>query len=507
MSETSEDEAQLHNSDEEEEEDLESDDNADEEDEEGDNISSEEGATTAENGSEQKLTWKDLGLNETLCQACEELKWKAPSKIQKEAIPVALQGKDVIGLAETGSGKTGAFALPILQALLENPQRYFALVLTPTRELAFQIGEQFEALGSGIGIKCCVVVGGMDMVAQGLQLAKKPHIIIATPGRLVDHLENMKGFNLKAIKYLVMDEADRILNMDFEVELDKILKVLPRERRTFLFSATMTKKVKKLQRASLKDPVKVEVSNKYQTVEQLQQSYLFIPVKYKDVYLVHILNELAGNSFMIFCSTCNNTVKTALMLRALGLAAIPLHGQMSQNKRLAALNKFKAKNRSILISTDVASRGLDIPHVDVVVNFDIPTHSKDYIHRVGRTARAGRSGRAITMVSQYDIELYQRIEHLLGKQLPLYKCEEDEVMALQERVAEAQRTAKLELKDIEENQKGGGKGRKRGAGDNQDDSEHFTGARKRMKPMGGNVGSGGKKNFGKKNWNKGKQKR
>ncbi|KAH8241016.1 hypothetical protein KR026_010294 [Drosophila bipectinata] len=459
---------------------------------------------------DQKLTWKDLGLNDTLCQACDELKWKAPSKIQREAIPVALQGKDVIGLAETGSGKTGAFALPILHALLENPQRYFALVLTPTRELAFQIGEQFEALGNSIGIKCCVVVGGMDMVAQGLQLAKKPHIIIATPGRLVDHLENMKGFNLKAIKYLVMDEADRILNMDFEVELDKILKVLPRDRRTFLFSATMTKKVKKLQRASLKDPVKVEVSNKYQTVEQLQQYYLFIPVKYKDVYLVHILNELAGNSFMIFCSTCNNTVKTALMLRALGLAAIPLHGQMSQNKRLAALNKFKAKNRSILISTDVASRGLDIPHVDVVLNFDIPTHSKDYIHRVGRTARAGRSGKAITLVSQYDIELYQRIEHLLGKQLPLYKCEEDEVMALQERVAEAQRTAKLELKDLEDTK--GGRGHKRG-GDNHDDSEHFTGARKRMKPMGGGGGGGkgskggGKKGFGQKSWNKGGKKR
>lgn len=194
------------------------------------------------------------------------------------------------------------------------------------------------------------------MVAQALQLAKKPHILIGTPGRLLDHLENTKGFNLKAIKYLVMDEADRILNMDFEVEMDKILKVIPRERRTFLFSATMTKKVKKLQRASLQEPVKVEVSNKFQTVEQLQQYYIFIPVKYKDVYLVHILNELSGNSFMIFCSTCNNTVKTALMLRSLGLAAIPLHGQMSQNKRLAALNKFKSKSRSILISTDVASR-------------------------------------------------------------------------------------------------------------------------------------------------------
>ncbi|XP_034473262.1 probable ATP-dependent RNA helicase DDX47 [Drosophila innubila] len=516
MSETSEDdqahlqtsEEELSGEEEQENTDAEEDDGAENADEQTNNDTEDASEDEKPTNDEKALTWKDLGLNDTLCKACEELKWKAPSKIQKEAIPVALQGKDVIGLAETGSGKTGAFALPILHSLLENPQRYFALVLTPTRELAFQIGEQFEALGSGIGIKCCVVVGGMDMVAQGLQLAKKPHIIIATPGRLVDHLENLKGFNLKAIKYLVMDEADRILNMDFEVELDKILKVLPRERRTFLFSATMTKKVKKLQRASLKDPVKVEVSNKYQTVDQLQQYYLFVPVKYKDVYLVHILNELAGNSFMIFCSTCNNTVKTALMLRALGLAAIPLHGQMSQNKRLAALNKFKAKNRSILISTDVASRGLDIPHVDVVVNFDIPTHSKDYIHRVGRTARAGRSGQAITMVSQYDIELYQRIEHLLGKQLPLYKCEEDEVMALQERVAEAQRTAKLELKDLEDS-KGykGGKGNKRAAAGDHDDSEQFTGARKRMKPMGGKgKGNNSKGAAGaKKNWSRGKK--
>lgn len=205
-------------------------------------------------------------------------------------------------MAETGSGKTAAFALPILQALLENPQRYFALILTPTRELAFQISEQFEALGTGIGVKSAVIVGGMDMMSQALVLAKKPHIIIATPGRLLDHLENTKGFNLRALKFLVMDEADRILNMDFEVEVDKILKVcknffcvnfvyyliailflkvIPRERRTFLFSATMTKKVKKLQRACLQDPVKVEVSTKYQTVEKLQQYYIFIPAKFK----------------------------------------------------------------------------------------------------------------------------------------------------------------------------------------------------------------------------------
>ncbi|KAL1375683.1 hypothetical protein pipiens_017354 [Culex pipiens pipiens] len=427
--------------------------------------------------SEKTVSWEEMGLIDTLCEACKALKWKAPSKIQREAIPLALQGKDVIGLAETGSGKTGAFALPILQALLENPQRYFAVVLTPTRELAYQISEQFEALGASIGVKCCVIVGGMDMVSQALQLARKPHIIIATPGRLVDHLENTKGFNLKA------------------VELDKILKVLPRERRTFLFSATMTKKVKKLERASLKDPVKVEVSSKYQTVEKLLQYYVFIPAKFKDVYLVHILNELAGNSFMIFCSTCNNTVRTALMLRALGLAAVPLHGQMSQNKRLASLNKFKGKDRQILISTDVASRGLDIPHVDVVLNFDIPTHSKDYIHRVGRTARAGRAGKAVTFVTQYDVELYQRIEHLLGKKLPEFKCEEDEVMALQERVGEAQRTARLELKDIEERKGMKRKGRGKGGDSDDDDTEQFNGARKRIKKNGAGGGGKGKGKF------------
>ncbi|GLV32961.1 porthos [Carabus blaptoides fortunei] len=325
------------------------------------------------------------------------------------------------------------------------------------------------------------------MMSQALTLAKKPHILIATPGRLVDHLENTKGFNLRALKFLVMDEADRILNMDFEVEVDKILKVIPRERRTFLFSATMTKKVQKLQRASLKDPVKVEVSTKYQTVDKLQQYYLFIPVKFKDVYLVHMLNEMAGNSFMIFCSTCNNTIRTALMLRNLGFTGIPLHGQMSQNKRLASLTKFKAKNRSILISTDVASRGLDIPHVDVVINFDIPTHSKDYIHRVGRTARAGRSGKAITFVSQYDVELYQRIEQLIGKELALYKTEDEEVMVLQERVAEAQRVAKMEMKDLTD--KKGGKRRK---ADVDDDTEETTGVRKRIKG-----GSGGGKFKGK----------
>ncbi|KAB1254667.1 putative ATP-dependent RNA helicase DDX47 [Camelus dromedarius] len=382
------------------------------------------------------------------------------------------KGRDIIGLAETGSGKTGAFALPILNALLETPQRLFALVLTPTRELAFQISEQFEALGSSIGVQTAVIVGGIDSMSQSLALAKKPHIVIATPGRLIDHLENTKGFNLRALKYLVMDEADRILNMDFETEVDKILKVIPRDRKTFLFSATMTKKVQKLQRAALKNPVKCAVSSKYQTVEKLQQYYLFIPSKFKDTYLVYILNELAGNSFMIFCSTCNNTQRTALLLRNLGFTAIPLHGQMSQSKRLGSLNKFKAKARSILLATDVASRGLDIPHVDVVVNFDIPTHSKDYIHRV---CVASQPEPCQLSFLRYDVELFQRIEHLIGKRLPVFPTQDDEVMMLTERVTEAQRFARMELREHGEKKKR----TREDAGDN-DDTEGAIGVRNKV---------------------------
>ncbi|CAB3370306.1 Hypothetical predicted protein [Cloeon dipterum] len=430
---------------------------------------------------EGPTTFKELGVIPLLCEACDQLKWKTPTAIQKQAIPLALQGKDVIGLAETGSGKTCAFALPILQELLKNPQRLFALILTPTRELAAQIGEQFKALGNSMKVECALIVGGMDMVTQAITLAKKPHVIIATPGRLVDHLENTKGFNLRNLKFLVMDEADRILNMDFEPEVEKIIKNIPRDRRTLLFSATMTKKVEKLQKANLCNPVLVQASHKYKTVDNLMQYYLFIPAKFKDCYLVSVLNELVGNSVMVFCSTCQGALRLVLMLRVLGLKGVPLHGQMSQNKRFGALNKFKSKTSQILVSTDVASRGLDIPHVDVVINYDIPTHSKDYIHRVGRTARAGRSGKAITFVTQYDVELYQRIEHLIGKKLPLFPTEEQEVMILNERVGEARRQALKEQKEIED--KKGGRKRKH-AIDDADDTEEALGVKKHLGKKG-----------------------
>ncbi|XP_019192520.1 PREDICTED: DEAD-box ATP-dependent RNA helicase 10 [Ipomoea nil] len=420
----------------------------------------------AENGEEEK-TFKELGVCDQLVEACENLGWKTASKIQAETIPHALEGKDIIGLAQTGSGKTGAFAIPILQALIDAPQAFFACVLSPTRELAIQISQQFEALGAGIGVKCAALVGGLDQVQQSIMLGKRPHILVATPGRLLDHLSNTKGFSLRALKYLVLDEADRLLNEDFEKALDDILNNTPRERRTYLFSATMTKKVKKLQRACLRNPVKIEAASKYSTVDTLKQQYRFIPAKYKDCYLVYILTEMSGSTSMVFTRTCDATRLLALMLRNLGLRAIPISGQMSQGKRLGALNQFKAGESNILICTDVASRGLDIPSVDMVINYDIPTNSKDYIHRVGRTARAGRSGVAISLVNQYELQWYLQIEKLIGKKLPDYPAPEEEVLLFLDRVTEAKRISHTKIKET------GGKKKRRG--DDEDDIDGYLG--------------------------------
>ncbi len=351
---------------------------------------------------------------------------------------------------------------------MNKPQPFFSLVMAPTRELAYQISQAFEALGSLINVRCAVIVGGMDMTTQSIALGKKPHIVVATPGRLLDHLENTKGFSLRYLKYLVMDEADRLLDLDFGAILDKILKVLPRERRTYLFSATMTSKVESLQRASLANPLRVSIStSKYQTVRTLLQSYLFIPHKDKDLYLVHLMNDFTGQSAIVFTRTVNETQRLAILLRSLGFGAIPLHGQLSQSARLGALGKFRGRSRDILVATDVAARGLDIPSVDIVLNFDLPPDSKTYIHRVGRTARAGKAGHAVSMVTQYDVEIWQRIEAALGKKLGEYATEREEVMVLGERVGEAQRMAVREMKDLHEKRGTKGatlRGRKPGKG-------------------------------------------
>ena len=439
-------------------------------------------ADSAEELREPATTFEALGVAVPLCRAIKELGWTKPTEIQQNSIPEALSGRDVIGVAETGSGKTGAFAIPILQALLQNPQRLFAVILAPTRELAFQINEVFEALGASIALHSVCLVGGIDMMTQAIALAKKPHVIVATPGRLVDHLQNTKGFSLRSLKFLVMDEADRMLSMDFEEEINKILAVIPRERRTFLFSATMTSKVAKLQKASLINPVKVEVSNKFQTPKTLIQQYLFVPAKWKDCYLAYTLDEFKGQSTIIFVATCNNALRITLLLRNLGFQAVCLHGQLSQPKRLGALNKFKSGQRNILVATDVASRGLDIPNVDVVVNFDIPSHGKDYIHRVGRTARAGKAGRSVAFVTQYDVEAYQRLEALIMQKLPPFPADEETVLVLLERVNEAQRLAARELRELQAQDP---RKKKRKRDDEEDGGEGGEGGGKADRSSGG----------------------
>jgi ATP-dependent RNA helicase DDX47/RRP3 len=418
---------------------------------------------------ERPQTFRELGVIDSLCEACDSLGYSTPTPIQANCIPVALQGRDVIGLAETGSGKTAAFTIPLLQALMENPQAYHSLILAPTRELAQQIAQTVEALGAVISVRCTLLIGGVDMIPQAISLGKKPHVIVATPGRLLDHLENTKGFSLRHLKYLVLDEADRLLDLDFGPILDKLLRLLP-SRKTYLFSATMSSKVESLQRASLSNPVKISVSTNNQTASNLLQFYLFIPHKFKDVYLVHLLNERAGQMGILFTRTIMETQRLALMLRNLNFPAIPIHGQLSQSSRLASLNKFRSRSRTLLIATDVAARGLDIPAVDFVVNCDLPQDSKTYIHRVGRTARAGKSGRAFSIVTQYDVEIWLRIEAALGKKVDEYKPEKDEVMIFANRVHDAQRMAISALK--EQNQdgkgtrsKGSGRQRKRGRDD------------------------------------------
>jgi len=403
------------------------------------------------------LSFKELGVCDELCQACEALGWKLPTAIQQQSLPYTLKGRDVIGLAETGSGKTGAFALPVLQSLLDAPKRLFCVVLAPTRELCIQIADQFQSLGAGICLEATTIIGGFDMVTQAMALAKKPHVIVASPGRLADHLENTKGFVLHTVKYLIMDEADKLLSMDFEDALNKILQAVPTKRNTYLFSATMTSRVSKLQRASLRNPVKIQVNSKYDTVKNLIQNYMLIPHKRKWTYVAALLAHLGNYSAMVFTNTCFSAMKVAIFLRHLGFTSVCLHGKMTQPQRIGALNQFKSANKKVLVATEVGSRGLDIPHVEVVVNFDVPMASKDYIHRVGRTARAGKTGRAVTLVTQYDIEAFQRIEIALDRKLEEFSdISEEVVMGYHERAMEANRTSDLEMKEAEEG-KGGKK--------------------------------------------------
>lgn len=413
------------------------------------------GSELLDNEEEQQLTFKKLGLCEELCAACEENGWKYPTRIQAATIPVVREGRDLIGIAQTGSGKTGAYVLPLVHWLLvqKKPPFLSILVMVPTRELAMQVTAQFIMLGRSVGLKVATLVGGADMVDQACELSKRPHVIVGTPGRVKDHLSNTKGFKLVKLHALVLDEADKMLDMDYEKEIDAILEQLPHDRRTMLFSATLSTKIDRLQKASLRDPVCLEVNRKNTTVDTLKQYYLFAPFSQMLSFLFAYLVKETANHILVFCRSAALVHRITLTLRLLGQRALPLMGRMEQSNRNIALTKFKEGKVRILVCTDVAQRGLDIPNVDAVVNYALPDHVEDYIHRVGRTARAGAHGKAVNLISQYDIVLLQKIEKQTGVSCVEYPLTESDVAASRQRVENAEQEAVKEIKENEEKEK------------------------------------------------------
>ncbi|RXN31902.1 putative ATP-dependent RNA helicase DDX49 [Labeo rohita] len=370
--------------------------------------------------------------------------------------------RDCMGCAKTGSGKTAAFVLPVLQKLSEDPYGVFCLVLTPTRELAYQIAEQFRALGKPLGLKDCIVVGGMDMVTQGLELSKKPHVVVATPGRLADHIRSSDTVSLNRLQFLILDEADRLLEQgctDFTKDLEVILSAVPAKRQTLLFSATLTDTLQQLQSIAMNRPFFWEHKSEVRTVEELDQRFILTPEKVKDAYLVHLIQTFQDEhddwSIIIFTNTCKNCQILTMMLREFNFPTISLHSMMKQRQRFANLAKFKSSVFKILIATDVASRGLDIPTVQVVINHNTPGLPKIYIHRVGRTARAGRNGVAITLVTQYDIHLINAVEEQIQVKLKEFPVEEKEVLKIltQVNVTRRQCEIRLESTDFDEKKK------------------------------------------------------
>ncbi|EIE19868.1 DEAD-domain-containing protein [Coccomyxa subellipsoidea C-169] len=407
-------------------------------------------------GQEAPVTFRSLGISEWLDRVCKSLGMVRPTQVQRGCIPAILGGRDVLGTAHTGSGKTAAFALPILQRLAREPYGIFALVLTPTRELAMQLADQFRALGSGMSLTDAVVIGGLDMQSQAKALAQRPHIIVATPGRLRDllsaHADLAEGFN--RVAFLVLDEADRLLEPTFESELRVIASHLPAQRQTLLFSATLTRSLATLQASALRDAFlfQADAYEGLETAVNLREDYLFIPAKVRELYLVHVLEsleEFSIRSAIVFCSTCRGCHLLSLLLAELGVASVALHSHLTQGRRLAALHRFKSGGVPILLATDVASRGLDIPTVDLVVNYELPSLPRDYVHRVGRTARAGRGGWALSLVTQYDVELVQHIESLIGHQLREFTLDEAQVLKGITRVYSAKRSVAVKALEDE----------------------------------------------------------
>ncbi|NCB19182.1 MAG: DEAD/DEAH box helicase [Bacteroidia bacterium] len=386
------------------------------------------------------MTFKDLNIIEPVLEALIKEGYTTPTPIQEQAIPVLLQGRDVLGCAQTGTGKTAAFSIPIIQKLVSDRSNSFgepskkekkkikALILTPTRELASQIGDSFAKYGKFASLKHTVVFGGVGQRSQTDALKKGVDILVATPGRLLD-LAGQGYINFSNIEFFVLDEADRMLDMGFITDIEKIIKKIPAERQTLLFSATMPMEISSLAESLLNEPVKIEVTPVSSTVDTIDQYIYFTRKENKGDLLLDILGDNFVESALIFSRTKHGADKLSRNLAKAGINADSIHGNKSQSAREKSLLNFKRKRTRVLVATDIASRGIDISQISHVINYDLPEDPETYVHRIGRTGRAGYEGTALSFCDISETGLLKSIQKLIGRDIPVieehsFNCEE-----------------------------------------------------------------------------------
>ena len=354
-----------------------------------------------------------LGIAPKLLEILEKNRFTTPTPIQEKTIPLAIEGKDLIGIAQSGTGKTLAFGIPMMQNIARLKTR--GLILVPTRELAAQIDEVLLHFGTSLGLKTAIIIGGASMHLQTRALSVKPHIIIATPGRLIDHLSKNQAL-LRSIGILTLDEADRMLDMGFAPQIEKILSRTPKQRQTMLFSATMPQSIVAIANRHMHLPLRVEIAQPGTTVKEVDQEVIFLSANDKRAMLKILLGRFSG-SILVFSRTKWGAKKLAGAIRVMGYTATEIHSNRSLAQRRLAIEGFKKGTHQILVATDIAARGIDVSNIEVVINYDLPSTPDDYVHRIGRTARAGKKGKAISFATPDQRRDVQNIERLIRTQL------------------------------------------------------------------------------------------
>ena len=358
-----------------------------------------------------------LGIAPKILDILEKMKFKVPTPIQLKAIPLAIEGKDIVGIAQTGTGKTHSFAIPMVQRLVA--KKGIGLVLAPTRELAIQIDEAFHEIARAFGMRTACLIGGAPMPPQVQALRREPHIVIATPGRLIDHMSQW-NFLPDSVIMLVLDEADRMLDMGFAPQIEKILRFLPRERQTMLFSATMPKEIMNIAAKYMKLPLSVEIAPSGTTAELVTQELFIVKKEAKSQLLKKLLSQYHG-TVLLFSRTKHNAKKIVRSIRDMGYSASEIHSNRSLAQRRDALEGFKSGKYRVLVATDIASRGIDVTGIELVLNYDLPEDAENYVHRIGRTARAGHKGHAISFATPDQGNDVRDIEKLIKATLPVSK--------------------------------------------------------------------------------------